>query len=337
MNTVNNFIGVDVSKKTLDVCLLDATGQVLNRSSIENEQKAIAVFFGNLEQGHDMALCRSLVCLEHTGIYSNLLLEFLSARQASICLEMSLQIKRSQGIQRGKSDRTDALRIAQYAQANQQKVRLWAPARKEVQQLKALMVLRDRLIRILNQLQVPLKESEGFTDASIQKILKASCRASLAAVEKDLKRVDMKINNLIQQDDKLNVQFNLLTSVTGIGKVIATNMIVCTNEFKSITQAKKFACYAGVAPFEHTSGTSIKGRPRVSKLANMEMKKILYLGATSAIQYSDEIKAYFERKVREGKKPMSVINAVGNKLISRAFACIKYNRPYEKIYKHTLA
>lgn len=337
MNTVNNFMGVDVSKKTLDVCLLDADGQVLNRSRIANEDDAIAIFFGNLEKENGVDLSRLLVCMEHTGIYSNLLLDFLSARQARICLEMALQIKRSQGIQRGKSDRIDALRIAQYAHENQRKLRLWAPKRKEVQQLKALMVLRDRLIRILNQLQVPLKEGEDFMDGSIQKILHASCRASMASVNKDLKKVDMKINNLIRKDDKLNGQFNLLTSVTGIGKVIATQMIVSTNEFKSITEAKKFACYAGVAPFEHSSGTSIKGRSRVSKLANMEIKKTLYLGATSAIQYSDEIKAYFERKVAEGKKPMSVINAVGNKLISRAFACIKHNRPYEKIYKHAFA
>lgn len=336
MNDINNFIGVDVSKKTLDVCLLDEAGQVLNRSRITNEEKAIAAFFENLEKEHGVALGRSLVCLEHTGIYSNLLLDFLSDRQVPICMEMALQIKRSQGIQRGKSDRTDALRIAQYAHGNHRKLRLWAPTRKEVQQLKAFMVLRDRLIRIANQLEVPLKEGEGFTDGAIQKEMKASCRASLKAVEKDLKKVEGKINKLIQNDDKLNTQFKLLTSVTGIGPVIATHMIVSTNEFQSITQAKKFACYAGVAPFERTSGTSIKGKPRVSKLANMEIKKVLYLGATSAIQYSDEIKTYFERKVAEGKKPMSVINAVGNKLISRAFACINHNRPYQKIYKHAL-
>jgi transposase len=72
-------------------------------------------------------------------------------------------------------------------------------------------------------------------------------------------------------------------------------------------------------------------------LANMDIKKLLYLGATSAIQHSQELKGYYERKVAEGKKKMSVINAVRNKLISRAFACIRDQRPYEKIYKHTLA
>ena len=174
-------------------------------------------------------------------------------------------------------------------------------------------------------------------DSKIQKEVKTSCKESLIALEKDLKKVDEKINKLISKDQNLNKQMKLLTSVTGIGRAIATQMIITTNEFQTIKEPKKFACYAGVAPFEHSSGSSIKTKPRVSKMANMEMKRLLYLGATSAIQYSEEMKAYYERKVASGKKPMSVISAVRNKLISRAFVCINQNREYEKNYKHALA
>jgi len=337
MNSVKNFIGVDVSKKTLDLCVLDAEGRTVSQSRIDNKRKNISEYFEELEKDLGLDMRTVLVCLEHTGVYSNLLLEHLSSVQASICVEMALQIKRSQGIQRGKSDKMDALRIAEYAHLHHRKLRLWAPTRKQVQELKALALLRDRLVRVANQLRVSLKENEEFTDHDILNEVKMGCKASLKALEKDLKKVDEKIDKLIRNDEKLNKQMKLLTSVTGIGRSIATQMIITTNEFQMIKEPKKFACYAGVAPFEHSSGTSIKGKPRVSKMANMEMKKLLYLGATSAIQYSEEMKAYYERKVASGKKPMSVINAVRNKLISRAFVCINQNRSYEKNYKHTLA
>lgn len=337
MNSVKNFIGVDVSKKTLDLCVLDAEGRTVSRSRIENKGKCISAYFEELQKDPGLDMRTVLVCLEHTGVYSNLLLEHLTSMQISVCVEMALQIKRSQGIQRGKSDKIDAVRIAEYAHLHHRKLRLWTPTRKQVQELKALAALRDRLVRVANQLRVSLKENEEFTDYDLLNEVKMSCKASLKALEKDLKRVDEKINKLIRNDEKLNRQMKLLTSVTGIGRAIATQMIITTNEFQMIKEPKKFACYAGVAPFEHSSGTSIKGKPRVSKMANMEMKKLLYLGATSAIQYSEEMKAYYERKVASGKKPMSVINAVRNKLISRAFVCINQNRLYEKNYKYELA
>jgi len=128
----------------------------------------------------------------------------------------------------------------------------------------------------------------------------------------------------------------LVESVPGIGMVTALNVIVSTDEFQRITEAKKFACYAGVAPFEKKSGTSIKGKAQVSKLANMTVKKLLHMAAMSAIQCCEEMKVFYERKVAEGKNKMSVINAVRNKLISRIFACIKNKRTYQKDFKHAL-
>ena len=87
--------------------------------------------------------------------------------------------------------------------------------------------------------------------------MKNSCKATLNALEKDLDKIDKEIDQTIKEDPQLQHLFRLVTSVKGIGRVTAIQAIVATNEFKSITEAKKFACYAGVAPFEHTSGTSI--------------------------------------------------------------------------------
>jgi transposase len=333
-----HFIGVDISKKTLDLEVLDHSGDIQKKSELGNDEKSLAVFFDELtKEDPSFDWKTTMVCLEHTGIYANVLLGFLATVKTNICIEMALQIKNSQGMVRGKSDQIDAHRIAQYVFKNQREVRLWSPTRPQVQKLKALLTLRERLVRIGNQLEVPLNEGDGFIEGSIQKELRACSKASIKAVQKDIEKVGRDIAGLIRQDATLKKQFDLLTSVTGIGPIIAYNMIVTTNEFRSITEAKKYACYAGVAPFPNESGTSVNSRPRVSKLANMDIKKLLYLGATSAIQHCEELKTYYERKVAEGKKKMSVVNAVRNKLISRAFACIRDQRPYEKTYKHSLA
>jgi len=118
--------------------------------------------------------------------------------------------------------------------------------------------------------------------------------------------------------------------------LLALNMIVATGEFKRIKESKKFACYSGVAPFAYQSGSSVRGKTRVSKMANMTMKKLFHMAAMSAIQCCEELKLYYQRKVAEGKNKMSVLNAVRNKLISRVFVCINNKRLYEKNFKNAL-
>jgi len=156
-------------------------------------------------------------------------------------------------------------------------------------------------------------------------------------LENDIEAIEKRIQEFIKEDDQLQQQYRIITSVPGIGKITALNVIVSTGEFSRINDPKKFACFTGVAPFEHTSGTSVRGRTRVSKMANMTLKRLLHLAAMSAIQYCDELKAFYKRKVEAGKNKMSVINAVRNKLISRIFSCIKKNRLYQKDYKQVLA
>ena len=128
-----------------------------------------------------------------------------------------------------------------------------------------------------------------------------------------------------------------MTSVTGIGSVTATQIIITTNEFKDIRNPKQFACYSGVAPFPKESGM-FKGKARVSPMANKKVKKLLHLSALVAITYNKDLKAYYERKVTEEKKnKMSIINAVRNKLILRIFACVAQNKKYEENYTRLVA
>ena len=121
-----------------------------------------------------------------------------------------------------------------------------------------------------------------------------------------------------------------MKSISGFGQVIASKLIVATQGFMRITNPRSLACYSGIAPFEHRSGTSIKGITRVSHLANKDLKKMLHMAALVTIRKGNIMHDYYKRKVAKGKSKMSVINAVRNKLIHILMACIKNDTIYQK-------
>lgn len=322
---ITDFIGIDVSKLTLDIALV-SDGKVLQTTKVQNSKAGIKALFKEFK----VNVAKSFFCMEHTGIYCNIILDYLFEKQAKIWLESAVQIKRSQGITRGKSDKVDAQRIALYAFKNHTNARLWVPVREILINLKHLQETRERLIQAIKQVEQPLNEGKAFIKQSYQKIMEKSCKYSLKALKSDLKNIEQSIQDIITSDENLKNLYDIVSSVDGIGKVTATQIIITTNEFKDFTQAKKYACYAGVAPFEHTSGTSIKGKTRVSHLANKNIKRLLHMAAMAVIRKPGELQDYYLRKVAEGKNKMSVLNAVRNKLILRVFACIKENRVYEQ-------
>jgi transposase len=326
----NYFIGIDISKDTLEFGLLKEN-KILLSKNVPNSIKGIQTFIKEAKVYPGFSFSNVLFCMEHTGIYNNHLLKFLVEKQCYIWLERGAQIKYSLGIQRGKNDKIDAERIAIYAYKNRESVKLWTPPRKIIQQLKSLTSLRSRLLKCLSQLSVPLKESKLFCHGKDQiKLEETLCKSSISSLKKDLDRVNKQIHEIIMQDPELNRLFSIITSIDGVGAVTAAEIIITTNEFKNINEAKKYACYSGVAPFDHTSGSSIRGKSRVSHMANKTIKQLLHLCAMTVIQKPGELQEYYLRKVKEGKNKMLILNAVRNKLILRIFSCIRDNRTYQK-------
>lgn len=325
------FIGIDVSKNELDFAVQQGNCFLLHREVV-NEPAAINAFIKELCKLPGFKLTNAIFCMEHTGIYNNHLLMCLHKKKALICLEAATQIRNSLGNIRGKNDKIDAIRIAGYAYDKQHKLCLWQPKREVVQELSHLAATRSRLISVKKQLKVPLKEHAAFSSKRTGRQNLQVCSHSLKAIDADIARADKAIEQLIAGDQELARIFNLVTSVSGVGKVTAVQVIVATNEFKDINNPKKFACYSGVAPFTDDSGKVIK-KARVSHMANKKVKTLLHLSAIVAIQYNQDLKLFYQRKVlQEKKNKMSVINAVRNKLILRIFACVNQNRPYEKNY-----
>ncbi len=179
------------------------------------------------------------------------------------------------------------------------------------------------------------KDEAQFLDKKPHKELKDSFKQSIRSIRAGIKSLEQKIKEVLDSDEQLQRLFNLASSVQEVGLVTAAYFISATNEFKNIATPKQFACYTGVAPFGYSSGSSIRRRNKVSPLVNKQCKTLLHLSAMVATRYPGELKTYYERKVREGKNKMLVLNAVRNKIIHRVFAAVKRGEPYQQEYAYT--
>lgn len=328
MSKFKHFLGIDVSKDFFDAVILLDGGK--NKSIHEQFQnsyngiKSLVLWLKKMESNSD----NTLICLEHTGIYGKLIIKNLFVFGFSLWVEMSLKIIRSIGVQRGKNDKVDAERIAYYAMKNVDEAVLYRAPSESVERIRKLLSLRDKLITIKAGLLKNLKELKCF-DKVLAKLSSQSHKNTLKGIDKDLKNIELKLDELVKTDENLNEIYKQATSVPGVGRITALFLIVFTDEFTMYSTPRQLACYCGVVPFEYTSGKSVKGRPRVHYMANKKMKKQLHMCALSAVTYDPEMKAYYERKVAEGKSKMLVINNVRNKLVHRVCACIRENRIFE--------
>jgi transposase len=331
------FVGIDVSKLTLDLAVV-RDGKTLFHQTVANSAKGLSCFLDQAAKvDSQFDPTRSLFCMEHTGLYNNPSLEFFEKHGLSVWLESAMQIRYSQGIKRGKSDKADAIAIADYACKNYRSARLWKPSRKSVKQLRYLVGVRNRLVKAKKALSTAHAEASAFVNKQIVGSYAKSCQASLRAIKDDIERVEQQISQLIQADQKLDALYQQVTSVDGVGMVTAVEIILNTNEFENIADPKKFACHAGVAPFSYSSGSSLRSKAKVSAKANKTLKMLLHMAALSAVQVPGDMRTYYERKISEGKNKMSVLNAVRNKIIHRVFAVVRDERKYEKKYITTLA
>lgn len=327
-----NFIGIDVSKNTFDLALIKNNDSTNILSADFSNTHAGIVDLEKFINQQRLNMTETLICMEHTGVYCRLLSHYLTERKYYVWLEMPVQIIRSTGIQRGKSDKIDAKRIAKYALYKQDKAILWQPPREVLIEINDLLVLRDRLVETRKSLKQPIKELKDAGLKEAAALIENRCKETLNAVEKEIKEIEKELNAKIKKDSNLKKLYNLLISVPGVGKITALTLLYYTNEFKYYTNAKQLACYCGVAPFEHTSGSSIRGRTRVSNFANKRLKKLFHLVAMTTLNRYPEFSNYYKRKLLEGKKKMVVINAIRNKIIHRLCAVINRQTPYQFEY-----
>lgn len=330
------FIGVDVSKLWFDVCMMicnqEGRGQIV-RQRFDNDRAG----FKKLTQwlkGHQVAIDENtLVVIENTGIYHRLIWEYCNQKGLPISIVNAAQIKWSLGITRGKDDVADSERLCDYCYRHADKLKTSAALDPAILPLKDLMTSRTRLLAQINSTRTYLQELKHSNSKEVQAMMEQIHKSALVGMKKSLDLIEEQINKVLNQSASIKNNYELLLSVPGIGHVTAIYIICCTANFASQITGKQLACYAGVVPFEHKSGSSIKGKARVHKMANKELKRLLYMGARSVVQHKQEFKQYYKRKEEEGKHHLAILNAVKNKIVLRAVAVIKNQRKYVDNYQ----
>ena len=327
MKKYNYFFGVDVSKKTLDISLLHLQ-QIIHKQFLNDAEgmKEFLQWFQKLNVNVD----ETLFCMEATGLYCFTITHFLAGQTIDVWIEHAAKIKKSTALERGKNDKVDSRRIAVYASKNLDQLRLWKPMNATIEKIKHLASLRERLVETQKRLVTPIKEFEEVGNVTMAKLLHKSIKKSIDAIDKDLKLVEASIVEIVNADENLKQLYRIVTSVVGIGFVTAINLIIHTQGFSMLNDTRKLACYCGVAPFEYSSGTSVRGKTKVHYMVNKKLKCNLHMASLTAVKLDVELKAYYERKVLEGKNKMSVLNAVKNKLLARVVACVNKQQEYVK-------
>ena len=317
-------IGVDVSKLKLDVHCYGHSQSL----AVSNDDKGFKALVKWIKKEVSKDNGSVMMVMEYTGVYTYKLEQFLQKQELAYVKRPALDIKRSVGMKRGKTDRADARMISQYGWYRQEELKAMKPITDAQQRLQQLMNYRDKLVADKASYQARLKELQGQLGAKLPARIIESTEYVVQVLEGEIKEVKIAIEELTAGDGELRTNYELTTSVQGIGFATAVHLLIVTENFSRFTDPRKFACYSGVAPFEYTSGSSIKGRTKVSPLANKKIKALLTLAAICAVKHDPALKEKYERKIREGKPKMSVLNMIRFKLIERVFAVIKRQSPY---------
>lgn len=324
------FIGIDVSKLTIDVWLYHAKKHM----QFDNTEKGFKAMLAWIRKTTKTTETNQyLFCLENTGLYNLPFCSFADDQQLNYCLESALRIKLSFGITRGKNDKVDAERIARYCYLHREELELSHLPAKAIQRLKKLLSLRDQLVCHNSGFKACMKEAGDFLNQKEMKEYFSVQKSLINTYEKKIMILDKAIKETINSDEELAKINECVQSVPGIGPVITAYMIAYTNGFTAFDNWRQFACYIGIAPFGNESGTSLKGKTKISHLANKKIKTVVNSGTRSALQSCKEYQQYYNRRIKEGKNEYSTINIIRNKIISRAFACAKRKTKYVNIYK----
>ena len=331
------FIGIDFSKLKFDAAIYSVeTKAIISTEVFENDKVGYDAFLQWVKENTRCQKSGLLFCGEHTGYYSGNLSVFLYESGYDMWLVSGLEMKLTQGIKRNKTDRVDACKIAEHAFRYQDKAVLFQPVSKALGEIRELLSYRERLVETRKVLTTSAKEMKRVKDNESCDYIYQDSLEYIKSLNASVRNCEKRIEALLKQDIALNTNYKLASSVVGIGLVNAALILVATANFTLFDSPRKFGCYCGVVPFEHSSGSSVRGKNRVSKMANRELKTKLTLAAQNAVRFDPELREYYQRKRSEGKNNWLVLNNVKNKLIHRIFAVVRDGQMYEKQYIHPL-
>lgn len=323
-------IGLDMAKDSFSLSVHNHAFE----QDFENTARSIRKMLKTLSKELGLPLDQCLFALEHTGLYSYEIMKILSSQKLAYTVIAGLALKKSLGISRGKDDQIDARRIAQYAHLRQDHLKLYQLPSQELLCLKDLLSLRAKHVRTRAGYIARVNEQKRILKRKDNRLLFHSQEKLIKVLNKEIQQIEKEIEKLINDNEKIKYYYDLISSIKGVGMIVAAMIIVKTNCFSSFSNWRKFACYIGTAPFPNRSG-KMKKNNRISKYGDKEMKRLMTLAAQSAILYDPQIKSFYQRKLKAGKSKKNTRNAVRNKLLSRIFSVAKRGTPY--VVLHNIA
>lgn len=340
-------IGIDFSKETFDMTVLDMK-KTNGKVDADALAKAPHEQFKNQRGGYRKSLSwvkkvtgrkldkdNAIFCGEATGKYSVRMSEYLRERGLFIWIDSGLRIRNSMGIVRGKSDKADSGRIAEYAFRHWDKAVLYEPLNKDVSALRELFLYRDHLVGMRKAMEQRNSLMKEFSDVvGESSFIRRSGDKILKDLQEEIKRCEEKMRELIEGSGELKATYDCITSIKGVSLINGVAFIVYTNNFKWFgNNPRKIATYWGVAVFRKESGTSVKGKTKTNKCASRKLKELITEAATCAIRWNPKLKAYYQKMRKNGKHHGVAMNNVKNKLIHIITALATNKTMYSETYE----
>lgn len=328
------YIGVDVSKRTLDLAYYD--GETVDWKNghikVTNDGAGfckILQWLNRIGRGRDEVL----FCMEYTGLYSHDFRLWLEKEEIVYGMVEPRKMHRfepdldggQRSLDRIKTDEMDAFRIAIYCEQNHRKI-LRTPSKLPSDvyfRLKRLFAERKQYTKQSMLYKTQLHDiCVHDTELSVHRK-----EGQLESLKDALKATDKEIDSYLSMDEAISRNYELLTSIIGIGRIVALETIILTENFTTISNPRKYACYIGIAPFKKESGDTVRKATRVSKKGFSQAKADLSVAALAAVRSDSSIRKYWTRKKAE-KNTGIVLNAIKFKLVLRMFAVVKRGTPF---------
>ena len=330
----NDYIGIDISKKTIDVAIFESAGQkesAKNHCKVENSKSG---FRQMLKWLREVGVKKGSfeVCMEATGVYTYELCAFLESKRINYKVVDPRQMKNSFGFVRGKADSVDASRIAYYSYLHRDEKIYSRLASKSLRELRYLDSARSRLVNSIAQCKATLTESKKSMD--YPGLLLRQAESQLSFLQSQLREVEKEMDEIIRKDESMSRNYDLLQTVPCVGKVNARNTIIYTANFTLFDSPKKYCSYIGAAPFPNSSGTSLNGRSRVLN-GRKKLKADLSQAVKSGYMHCAAIKSYIGRLEERGKSYGTAANAAKCKIVKWMFATVKRGSPFVVLNSYT--
>lgn len=312
-------LGIDIAKLKFNVCLIHLNGKLKHKVFPNN-----ATGFEQLEQWLSRQDAEHLhACMEATGTYGEALALFLYEAGHTVSVTNPAAIKAFAGsrLSRTKTDNVDAELIARFCLA--QKPAQWTPLPQEVRELQALVRRMESLI------EMRVMEENRLSSGIVVDSVRQSVEEHLTYLGEQLKRTEELIRTHISNHPSLKQQSELLDSIPGIAETTAALLLSEITDITQYRSARQVAAYAGLVPRERQSGTSVRGRTRLSKIGNARLRRALYFPAITAIRCSPFFQQWAEGLLKRGKSKLSVICAVMRKLVHVAYGVLKSGKPFD--------